>query len=64
MFRHGITGFTSYPKEVELRIFIAFKNPSISAGFELANLGSNDKHDNHQTTEGDLLIRNFHKCLS
>jgi hypothetical protein len=34
-----------------LRIFIAFKNPFPSAGFERANLGSNDKHANHYTTE-------------
>jgi hypothetical protein len=27
-----------------LRIFIALKNPSSSAGFKLANLGSNVKH--------------------
>jgi hypothetical protein len=30
--------------EVVLRIFIAFKNPSFSARFEAANLGSNCKH--------------------
>jgi hypothetical protein len=40
-------GFTSPPKEIVLRIFIALKNPSYSVGFEPANLGSNDKHDNH-----------------
>jgi hypothetical protein len=38
--RHGTDGFTSPPKEVVLRIFITFKNPSSSAGFEPANLGS------------------------
>jgi len=31
--------------------FTALKNPSYSAGFNLANLGSNVKHDNQQTTE-------------
>jgi hypothetical protein len=30
-----------------LRIFIALKNPSPSAWFEPANLGSNDKDANH-----------------
>jgi hypothetical protein len=30
-----------------LRIFIAPKNPSSSAGFETRNLGSNGKHDHH-----------------
>jgi hypothetical protein len=28
-------------------IFITLKNPSPSAGFEPANLGSNGKHANH-----------------
>jgi hypothetical protein len=36
-----------------LQNFIAFKNPSSSAGFEPANLGSNGKHDNHYTAEID-----------
>jgi hypothetical protein len=34
-------------KEVVLLIFIALENPSSSAGYEPANLGSNGKHDNH-----------------
>jgi hypothetical protein len=38
--RHGTDGFTSPPREVVLRIFITLKNPSPSAGIELANLGS------------------------
>jgi hypothetical protein len=29
----GINGFTSPPKEVVLQIFIALKNPFLSAGF-------------------------------
>jgi hypothetical protein len=33
--------------------FIAIKNPSSSAGFQPANLGSNCKHNNHYTTEND-----------
>jgi hypothetical protein len=37
-------GFTSLPNEVAQRIFIALKNPSLYAGFEPANLGSNGKH--------------------
>jgi hypothetical protein len=40
-------GFTSSPKEVLLRIFITLKNPSLSAGFETANLGFNGKHTNN-----------------
>jgi hypothetical protein len=39
--RHGTDGFTSPQLEVVQRICIALKNPSSSAGFEPANLGSN-----------------------
>jgi hypothetical protein len=39
MLRHGTASFTSPPKEVELRIVIALRNPSSSPGFEPANLG-------------------------
>jgi hypothetical protein len=42
--RHGADGFTSPLKEGVLRIFIALKNPSLSAGFEPANRESNSKH--------------------
>jgi hypothetical protein len=41
--RHG----TSPSKEVVLRIFITLKNPSSSAGFEPANLGSSGQARNH-----------------
>jgi hypothetical protein len=44
-------GFTSPPKEVVLRIFMALKNPFLTARFETANLGSDNKHDNHYTYE-------------
>jgi hypothetical protein len=54
--RHGIEGFTSAPKEVVLRIIIALKIPSLSAGFEYANIWSNGKHDNHYTTESDVYV--------
>jgi len=39
--RHGTDGFTSPPKERVLKIFFALKNPTDSAGFERANLGTN-----------------------
>jgi hypothetical protein len=39
---YGVDGFTSLPKEVMLRIFIAFKNQSPSAGVESANIASSD----------------------
>jgi hypothetical protein len=51
--RHGADGFISPPKEGVLRIFITLKNPSPSAEFKPANLGSNVKHANHYTTEDD-----------
>ena len=35
--RHGTHGFTSPPKEGVLRGFFVLKNPTASAGFELAN---------------------------
>jgi hypothetical protein len=38
--RHGTHGFISLPKEGALRIFFALKNPTGSAGFEPANLGT------------------------
>jgi hypothetical protein len=46
--------FTSSLKEGVLQICIPFKNPSLSAGFEPANLGPKGKHANHYTTEDDL----------
>jgi hypothetical protein len=42
------------PKEGMLRIVIALKNPSPSAGVEPANLGSNGNHDNQHITEADI----------
>jgi hypothetical protein len=42
-----------------LLIFIALKNPVVSAGFESANLRFNGKHDNHYTTENDLFNLNL-----
>ena len=42
--RHGTDGFTSPPKEGVLRNFFALKNPTVSAGFEPANLGTKGQH--------------------
>jgi hypothetical protein len=50
--------FTSPQKEIVLWIFIAFKKPLSSPGFEPANLVSNVKHNNHYTTENDNIIVN------
>ena len=42
--RHGTDGFTSRPKEGVLRIFFALKNPTASAGFQHANMGTKGQH--------------------
>jgi len=42
--RHGTDGFTSPPKEGMLRNFFAFKNLTVSAGFETVNLGTKGQH--------------------
>ena len=42
--RHGTHGFTSPPKEGVLRIFSPLKNPTASAGFKPANLGTKGQH--------------------
>jgi hypothetical protein len=42
--RNGTDGFTSPPKVGVLRIFFALKNPTVSAGFEPANLGNKGQH--------------------
>jgi hypothetical protein len=51
------------PKESLQQIFIAIKNPSPSAVFEPANLGSNDKHANHYTTEDNTMVSAFSSRL-
>jgi hypothetical protein len=51
--RHGFDGFTAPPKEGVLRILIALKIPSPSAGFEPANLWFNGKNASHYTTQDD-----------
>ena len=42
--RHGTNGFTYLPKEGVLRVFLALKNPTASAGFEPANVGNKGQH--------------------
>ena len=42
--RHGTDGFTSPLKEGVLRILFDLKNPTASAGFEPANLGTKGQH--------------------
>jgi hypothetical protein len=45
--RHGTDGFTFPLKEGMLWIFFRPKNPTASAGFERANLGTRGQHANH-----------------
>ena len=54
--RRGTHGFTCLPKEIILRIFTLWKNPSTPAGFEPTNLGSSGEYDNHGTTVVDLVF--------
>ena len=42
--RPGTDGFTSVPKKGVLRFFFALKCPTVSAGFEHANLGTKGQH--------------------
>ena len=42
--RHGTNGFISPSKKGVLKIFFALKNPTASAGFEPANLGTKGQH--------------------
>jgi hypothetical protein len=45
--RHGTESFTSALKEGVLWIFFCLKNPTASAGFEPAILGTRGRHDNY-----------------
>jgi hypothetical protein len=49
------TWYEWLPGEIVLRIFVAFKNPSLSVEFERVILGSNGKHDNSYTTWNDQM---------
>ena len=42
--RHQTGGFTSPPKERRAEDFFALKNPTASAGFEPADLGTKGQH--------------------
>ena len=42
--QHESNGFTSLPKVGVLRVFFSLKNPTVSAGFEPANLGIKGRH--------------------
>jgi hypothetical protein len=55
----GQTALRPHTKEGVLRIFFALKNPTASAGFEPATLGSKGQHAT--SVAGDLyLLTHFH----
>ena len=54
--QHGTDGFTSPPKEGVLRMFFALKNPTASAGFEPANLGTKGPHTTPRTLKPRVYI--------
>src|SRR5215470_8769706 len=58
--QHGAHGFTSLPKEGVLRIFFARKNPTASAGFEPAFLGTKGQHVNNKITEAAIFLMIYH----
>jgi hypothetical protein len=61
-----VDGFSSSPKDGVLRIFIAHKISSPSAGTETAKVESDAKHASHYTTDNDyitLTIKYFHSEL-
>ena len=60
--RHGTDGFTSLPKEDMLRIFLALKNPTASAGFEPANLGNKGQHATARPSK-PLTLRALVACI-
>jgi hypothetical protein len=54
-----VNGFTSPTKKIVLQTLSPLKNPPLSARFELSNLGSNGKHDNHDTTKNDSIALEY-----
>ena len=60
--RHGTNGFTYLPKEGVLRIFLALKNSTNSAGFQPANLGTKGQHSTSRPPKpfSELIITEEH----
>ena len=61
--RHGTDGFTSPPKEGVLKIFFARKNPTASARFEHANLGTKGQHATPRPPKPQKIILPIIKLL-
>ena len=57
--RHGTNGFTSLPKGGVLRIFFSLKNPTASAGFEPANLGTKGQHATEAALKYKVRMDNY-----
>jgi hypothetical protein len=62
--RLGTAGFTSPPNAVALRIFIALKNQSLSAGSEPMNRRSNGKHETITSSRRTCIPLNISNYLS
>ena len=56
--RHGTNGFTSLPKEGELRIF-----STVAVGFEPANVGTKGQHDNSRPPKPLVFGITEHSCV-
>ena len=56
--RNGTNGFTSLPKEGVLRTFFALKNPTASARFEPANLGTKGQHATSRPPKTQSFFKN------
>ena len=57
----GPTASFSPPKEGVLRIFFALKNPTASAGFEPANLGTKGQHATPRPPKPSVIVSIFIK---
>jgi len=57
--RHGTDDFTSPPKEGVLRISFRPKNPTASAGYEPANLGTKGQHATSRPLKPLVSIYNY-----
>jgi hypothetical protein len=62
-----LTALHSLRTKSRYGIYNALENPSLSAGLESTNFGSNDRHDNRYTTKNDKtnlnIIYELSPCL-
>jgi hypothetical protein len=63
--RNASHSFTFLPKEGVMRIFLALKNPTTSAGFEPANLGFKGQHTTSRPPKTlTLTVTKFQKVVA